>query len=70
MASTGTLQTAERILEALDAYESQGSLQSQAEDCAAIVDALGYKRLGDYLRSMASAVNLPPVDRQLSRVDL
>lgn len=57
MTASGTLQTARRILLALDAGQSQGSLASQAADCAPIVEALGYYDLADHLRrNIANAI--------------
>lgn len=53
MASKGTLDMAARILCQLGAAQSQGSLVSQAHDCADVVQALGYYDLADHLRRMA-----------------
>lgn len=52
MASTGTLDQARKLLVTLEARQAQGSLASQALDCAPIVDALGYYDLADHLRRM------------------
>lgn len=54
MASNGLLTTARRVLLALEAGQSQGSIFSQAEDCAPIVEALGYYDLADHLRRLDS----------------
>ena len=52
MAPRGTLNLATRLLRELQAGQSQGSLTSQANDCAPIVEALGYYDLADHLRGM------------------
>ena len=52
MASQGNLALAVRLLRALESYQSQGSLTSQAADCAPVVEALGYYDLADHLRRM------------------
>lgn len=52
MASTGNLRLAVSLLRCLNTAQSQGSLASQASDCAPVVEALGYYDLADYLRRM------------------
>lgn len=52
MAADGTLALAVKLLRALGASQSQGSLVSQARDCAPVVEALGYYDLADHLRSL------------------
>lgn len=53
MATRNTLDLAARLCKQLDTNQSQGSLASQAEDCAPIVEALGYYDLADHLRRIA-----------------
>lgn len=53
MANDMHLKTARKILLALEAYQSQASLASQARDCAPIVEALGYYDLADYLMTFS-----------------
>jgi hypothetical protein len=49
MASVSTIELASRLLCQLGAPQSQGSLTSQAHDCAPLVQALGYYDLADFL---------------------
>lgn len=50
MASTDTLLLARKLLAALNAYQSQGSLTSQARDVWPLLEALGYYDIADYLK--------------------
>jgi hypothetical protein len=50
MAAQSDLKMAVKLLRVLNAPQSQGSLMSQAEDCAPVVEALGYYDLADFLR--------------------
>ena len=52
MASVDKLNHAVELMRTLHANQSQGSLVSQASDCAPVVEALGYYDLADYLRMM------------------
>lgn len=52
MASHSKLELAVKLLRQLGAHQSQGSLASQAGDCAPVVEALGYYDLADYLRNI------------------
>jgi len=52
MATSNKLELAVKLLRQLDTGQSQGSLVSQAHDCAAVVEALGYYDLADYLREL------------------
>ena len=52
MAAHSTLAVARRLLLALEANQSQGSLATQAKDCAPVVEALGYYDLADYLKRL------------------
>lgn len=51
MTTTGNLQIARKLLLALEAGQSQGSLTSQAIDCIPIIEALGYYDLADFLNN-------------------
>jgi len=66
MASIDKLALAVRLLRALQVMgQSQGSLTSQARDCAPVVEALGYYDLADHLRQVADPTYL---DRPLGDV--
>lgn len=52
MATQSDLHLARKLLMQLDTYQSQGSLVSQAHDCAPVVESLGYYDLADFLRKM------------------
>lgn len=76
MADSGTLALANRLLQALNARRSQGSLASQAEDCAPLAETLGYYDLADYLRKLeddelwrqrARAVRWAELEERLTR---
>ncbi len=60
MASLGNLNLAVALLRQLDTRQTQASLSSQASDCAAVVEALGYYDLADYLHRMGLD-ELPPL---------
>lgn len=64
MATTGDLERAVKILRALEAGQSQGSLLSQASDCAPVVEALGYYDLADHLRRMGCDDTVTFLDRE------
>lgn len=59
MAALSTIELARKLLELLEAPQSQGSLESQAEDCYPIVEALGYYDLADHLRKIAGVPVFP-----------
>ena len=42
MATTDQLVMARKLLQAVDAGQSQGSLLSQAKDCIPLLEAMGY----------------------------
>lgn len=69
MASKHTLELAEALCGQLKTYESEGSLASQAADCAPVVRALGYERLASYLEGFDN-LTARPASRELTRVDL
>lgn len=68
MAASSTLAHAVRLMQTLDAYQSQGSLASQARDCAPVVAALGYYDLADYLRAVGERAEPAPVATIIRKV--
>lgn len=53
MTADSTLDHVRRIIETFKPHTSHGSLQSQAQDCASVVAALGYEELSQFLTQLA-----------------